>query len=82
MSNNLYNKLINFSVKILLLVRFKLTTNNLTSINRYTNIKELSSDISTYQFEVLNLFDNKISNLENLYKEDANKSRIANNCIC
>jgi len=82
LSNNLYNKLINFSVKILLLVRFKLTTNNLTSINRYTNIKELSSDISTYQFEVLNLFDNKISNLENLYKEDANKSRIANNCIC
>ncbi len=82
MSNNLYNKLINFFVKILLLVRFKLTTNNLTSINRFTNIKELSSDISTYQFEVLNLFDNKISNLENLYKEDANKSKIANNCIC
>jgi len=82
LSNNLYNKLINFFVKILLLVRFKLTTNNLTSINRFTNIKELSSDISTYQFEVLNLFDNKISNLENLYKEDANKSKIANNCIC
>jgi len=80
--NNLYDKFIKFFVKILLLVRFKLIANNLTSLSRFTNIKELSSNILTYRFEALNLFDDKTFSLENLYKENANKSEIANNCVC
>jgi len=79
--NDLYNELIKSFVKVLSFVRFKLIANNLTSSNKFTNIKELSLGILTYRFEDLNLFDDKTSSLENLHKEDANKSKTTNNCV-
>lgn len=79
--NDLYNKFIKSFVKILLFVRFKLIANNLTSLDKSTNIKELSLNILIYPFEVFDLFDDKTSNLDNLHKEDTNKSKTINNCV-
>jgi len=81
LSNDLYDELIKSFVKILSFVRFKLIANNLTSLNKSTNIKELSLDILIYRFENLDLFDNRTLNLENLHKEDENKSETIDNCV-
>jgi len=81
LSNDLYDELIEFFVKVLSFVRFKLIANNSISLNKSTNIKELSLGILTYRFENLNSFDNKTLNSKNLYKENANKSKTINNCV-
>jgi len=81
LSNDLYDKLIKSFVKILSFVRFKLIANNSTSLNKSTNIKELSLDILIYRFEDFDLFDDKTSNSKNLHKEDANKGETTNNCV-
>ncbi len=79
--NDLYDELIKFFVKILSFVQFKLIVDNLTSLNRSTNIKELSLDILIYRFEDLNSFDDKTFNSKNLHKKDANKDETTNNCV-
>jgi len=82
LSNDLYNELIKFFVKILSFVRFKLIANNLTSSSKSTNIKELFLDILTHRFEDFDSFDDKTSSSKNLHKEDANKSETIDNCVC
>ena len=81
MLNDLYDKLIKSFVKILSFVRFKLTTNNSTSSNKSTNIKELSLGILTHWFEDLGSFGDKTLSSKNLHKEDANKSETIDNCV-
>jgi hypothetical protein len=81
LSNDLYDELIKFFVKIFSFVRFKLIANNSTSSSKSTNIKELSLGILVYRFEDFDLFDDKTSNSKNLHKEDANKGETTNNCV-
>ena len=82
MSNDLYDEFIKFFVKIFSFVRFKLVANNLASLIKFTNIKELSLDILTHRFENFDSFDDKTFNSKNLHKEDANKNETINNCVC
>jgi len=79
--NDLYDEFIEFFVKVLSFVWFKLVANNLASSNKFTNIKELFLDISTYRFEDLDSFGDRTFSLENLHKEDANKSETIDNCV-